>query len=56
MDKKELKKKRYSIQETLSRLENNFTLAKSQGNTRAAECAKKLIEFFENQLKSLKEQ
>ena len=55
MSKKELKSKKLTILETISRLETNLALAKSEGNHRAFECALKLKEFFEKQLKSLKE-
>lgn len=55
MDKKDLKKRRISIRETLANLETNLALAKSENNHMAQQAIQKLIDFFENQLKSLKE-
>jgi hypothetical protein len=49
------KKKKESILLSLEKLNNNLTMAKSEGNTRQCRAIEKCIQRLENDLKKLKE-
>ena len=50
MDKKEKKKKRESIQESLQRLNDNLLMAKENGNKQAQDNIKRIIQRLEREL------
>ena len=50
MDKKDKKKKRESIQESLQRLNDNLLMAKENGNKKAQDNIRKIIRRLEKEL------